>query len=1173
MKTNILTWLCVLIALCATAQVPHWGFRIGSSLVDEGYLCKAAPNGNVYLSGKFSGTIDVDPGPTVHNITSAGLTDAYLACFDSVGNFQWGFAVGGSLYDGAYGITVDKITSDVYICGFYQGSMDCDPGPGAATLFSAGGTGLATVGDGFIAKYSAAGVYQWAKSLGGSTVYDHAESLETDSAGNVYVGGEFNTSMTISPSITFSSAAAGPGYIIKYSSGGTLIWGHNFGQAGIPGLVTVPRTLVVSNGYLNVCGVFKGTANFNPWGAAPATVTASGGFAGIDGFVTKYDTAGNFVFLQTISGSALDDMTSLTLDPVGNIYVTGYSASSSVVFNAASPGSSTVAPPSGAAGNNIVMAKYSTSGAYQWGKIIGGPGDDMARLGTCWKGSDFLVAGWFSNTVDFDPSAGVASLASSGGSDIFLARYDFSGNYVCAFGMGSSYTDDHGCMISHDLNGNLYYAGQFGGTVDFDPSAASYPLTSAGSGDAFLVRYRFPDTAFTGSITGSSICSGDTAFLTITITSGPAGPYTITLSNGTSIITLSGVISGVPFIVSPSLSSTVTYTVTAASFAGGLCNTATGSISGTATVTVTFPPAAISGNTPICAGGSLLLSSSTSGGVWSVSPISVASISSSGLLTAATAGTATVLYANSCGSASVFVTVNGTPGPILGNVPVCPGAGIAVTNATPGGTWSCTPASVATISSGGIVTGVTTGTATITYNTACGSVYAVVTVNGATTAITGNAPICVGDSRSLTGSPAGGTWSVAPAPLATITPSGLITGMSPGTAVVSYNTACGTATVIATINATPGAITGNAPICDGNILILSNTIPGGSWTCSPASVAAISSSGAISTVAAGTATVTYTTACGSAMAIVTVSAPPVLDLGPDITICPGLKTKLIPSGASSAANFLWSTHQTTSYISVDSPGTYWVSVTENGCNASDTITVSFKPIPTIELGADTVVCTETGIAIGVTADTGATYGWNTGSTISYITVTMSGTYALTVRKNGCIVSDTRTVIVINAPPYLDLGADTTLCSDEQLVLRTAQESTKWSTGASGKSITISEPGVYWASIRNECGETTDTIIVTGDNCDIWFPGGFTPNGDGLNDIARIRGSILQQLSDFTISIYNRWGERVFFSNNIYDGWDGVYNSKKADVGVYFYMIKYTRKGKGSLLKGDLTLIR
>lgn len=1173
MKSNILTWFCVLIALCATAQVPHWGFGIGSSLADEGYLCKAAPNGNVYLSGRFSGTIDLDPGPAVQNITSTGLTDAYLACYDSVGNFQWGFPVGGSLYDGAYGITVDKITSDVYICGFYQGSMDCDPGPGVATLVSAGGTGLATVGDGFIAKYSAGGVYQWAKSLGGPTVYDHAESLETDLAGNVYVGGEFNTSMTISPGVTFSSAASGPGYIIKYSPTGSLIWGHNFGQAGIPGLVTVPRTLVVSNGYINVCGLFKGTANFNPWGSTPATVTASGGFTGIDGFITKYDTAGNFVFLQTVSGAALDDMTSLTLDATDNIYVTGYSASNSLIFDAASPGTSTFAPPVGASGNNIIVAKYSSTGAYQWGKIVGGPGDDQARLGTSRLGSHILVTGWFSNTVDFDPSPSTASLTSAGGADIFVARYDLAGNYVCAFGLGSSYASNHGCMMSPDASGNIYLCGQFGATVDFDPSAASYPLTSAGSGDAFLVRYRFPDTTFTGSISGSAICAGDTAFLTITITSGPTGPYTITLSNGTSVITVSGVMSGVPFIVSPSLSSTATYTVTAAAFSGGLCNTATGSISGTATVTVTFPPSAISGNTPICAGGSLLLASATSGGVWSVSPLSVANISPSGLLTALTAGTATVLYTNSCGSASVIVTVNGVPGPILGNVPVCPGAGIAVTNLTPGGVWSCSPASVAFISSSGIVTGVAIGTAIVTYNTACGSVYAVVTVNGATTAITGNSPLCVGSTRSLTGSPAGGTWSLSPATLATITPSGVITGAAAGTAIVSYSTACGTATVIATIDASPGAITGNSPICVGNSLMLSNSLPGGSWTCSPTSVATISSSGAISSIAQGTATVSYTTACGSAITIVTVNAPPALNLGPDITICPGLRTKLIPSGASSTADFLWSTHQTSSYISVDSPGTYWVRVSENGCNASDTITVSFKPIPVIELGADTTVCTETGIAIGVTAETGATYRWNTGSTTSVITITTSGTYALTITMNGCNVTDTRTVIVIKAPPYLDFGPDTTLCNNEQLVLRTAEESTRWSTGDSGKSITVSEPGVYWASIRNVCGETTDTIIVTGDNCDIWFPGGFTPNDDGLNDIARIRGSRIDQLSDFTISIYNRWGERVFFSNNIYDGWDGIYNGKIADVGVYFYMIRYTLKGKSSLLKGDLTLIR
>ncbi|MBX2904413.1 MAG: gliding motility-associated C-terminal domain-containing protein [Taibaiella sp.] len=1171
MKHCILLAFFLLSKICLQGQVPHWGFKLGGALTDEAYICKAAPNGNIYISGKFSGTIDIDPGPVVQNITSSGPSDAYLACYDSIGNFQWGFGIGGTLYDGAYGITVDKITSDVYICGFYQVSMDCDPGPGVAMLISAGGTGLTSVGDGFIAKYSSTGAYQWAKSLGGPTVYDHAESLETDLAGNVYVGGEFNTSMTIAPGVTFSSAASGPGYIIKYSPAGSLIWGHNFGQAGIPGLVTVPRTLVVSNGYINVCGLFKGTANFNPWGSTPATVTASGGFTGIDGFISKYDTAGNFVFLQTVSGAALDDMTSLTLDASDNIYVTGYSASNSLIFDAASPSTSTVAPPVGAGGNNITIAKYSSTGAYQWGKIVGGPGDDEGRLGTSRLGSHIIITGWFSNTVDFDPSPSSASLTSAGGADIFVARYDFAGNYVCAFGLGSSYASNHGCMMSPDASGNLYLCGQFGATVDFDPTSATFPLTSAGSGDAFLVKYRFSDTTFTGSLVGGNICIGDTAYLSIIISSGPAGPYTLTISDGSSSFTVSGVMSGTPFMISPSLSTGAVYTVTAAAFTGGVCGVSTGTITGTATITVTAPPSAITGNAPICVGSSLLLSSTTPGGTWSVSPLSVANISSTGLLTAIAAGTATVLYTNTCGSTSAVVSINALPGPILGNTPICPGSGIALANAAPGGTWSCAPSSVATISSAGFVTGISPGTAIVTYSALCGTVFTVVTVNSSGASISGSTPICTGDTVSLISSPTGGTWSVTPASVAAVSSSGTVTGIATGTAVVSYISTCGAASVIVTVSSSPVAIMGNTPLCIGSTISLSNASPGGAWSCAPLSIATISPTGTIEGIAAGTAIVTYTTSCGSVTNEITVNQAPVPYLGPDIAICPGLRMRILPSGVNGSTLYLWSTGQTSSSISVDSPGTYWLLVKENGCDASDTINVTFKSAPTVELGADTTLCTSEGIVIGVIAEMQTTYHWNTGGTGPTITAITSGTYVLTATKNGCTKSDSRTVTIIPGPPSLSLGPDTSLCLDETLHLSTGQDSTLWSTGKTGESITISNPGTYWATIANVCGIVTDTIVIRDENCDIWFPSGFTPNGDGLNDIARVRGNLM--ISDFNLSIYNRWGERVFFTHSISDGWNGYFRNQAADVGVYYYMIRYTRKGKANLLKGDLTLIR
>ncbi|MCF8448880.1 MAG: gliding motility-associated C-terminal domain-containing protein [Taibaiella sp.] len=93
-----------------------------------------------------------------------------------------------------------------------------------------------------------------------------------------------------------------------------------------------------------------------------------------------------------------------------------------------------------------------------------------------------------------------------------------------------------------------------------------------------------------------------------------------------------------------------------------------------------------------------------------------------------------------------------------------------------------------------------------------------------------------------------------------------------------------------------------------------------------------------------------------------------------------------------------------------------------------------------------------------------------------------------------------------------------------------------------------------------------------DDCNIWFPNAVTPNNDGKNDLAGVRGN-LGYYTDFSLGIYNRWGERVYYTEDIYTGWNGIYKEVEQELGVYFYMIFYNLHVKKSMLKGELTLIR
>ncbi len=293
----------------------------------------------------------------------------------------------------------------------------------------------------------------------------------------------------------------------------------------------------------------------------------------------------------------------------------------------------------------------------------------------------------------------------------------------------------------------------------------------------------------------------------------------------------------------------------------------------------------------------------------------------------------------------------------------------------------------------------------------------------------------------------------------------------------------------------------------------------------------------------------------------------------DITVCAssGPLTLNAPAGYSS---YLWNAGSTASNISVNTTGVYWVDAFKGSCSMyADTFYTTFIPSPVISLGNDTAICNGTEIALSSVQPAGAVFKWSNGSNAPSIYISNSGSYSLTVTINGCSASDAIQVTEIS-PPVVNLGADTTLCTGDilPLLVNANQATYLWSDGGHEQSLQISETGTYWTTISNICGTASDTINVTYDFCDIWFPSAFTPNGDGRNDIIRVVGS-LAEYKDFSLSIFNRFGQRVFFTQDIYSGWDGIFYGSKQDLGTYFYMIYYTLKDKKHMMKGDFQLIR
>lgn len=362
-------------------------------------------------------------------------------------------------------------------------------------------------------------------------------------------------------------------------------------------------------------------------------------------------------------------------------------------------------------------------------------------------------------------------------------------------------------------------------------------------------------------IGSSSVCTGSSITLSNTTTGGTWH------SGNTSIATIgssTGILTGVALG-----SVLITYTSTIGCEMVKSINT------------VTALPT-ISGLNNVCTGRTIQLANTVAGGIWSSSNPSIASvIPSNGRVTGVSSGGVTITYsAGTCTIVTKTVNSNPTPAIITGANTVCLGTTTTLSNATPGGTWTTSSGSIATVNSGGIVTGIFTGTAVISYTTVGCSETTTITVHPLPGTITGAPNLCIGSTELFTNSSAG-TWSSSNTAVATIgATTGVINSLSLGGTTITFadGNSC-TRTKTVTVSNTPvPTITGNTTLCSGSTTTYSNTTGGGTWSSSNTSVATIGATdGILSGIAPGIVTITYTNGtCGSTTKNISVGTAAVL---------------------------------------------------------------------------------------------------------------------------------------------------------------------------------------------------------------------------------------------------------------------------------------------------------
>jgi len=262
----------------------------------------------------------------------------------------------------------------------------------------------------------------------------------------------------------------------------------------------------------------------------------------------------------------------------------------------------------------------------------------------------------------------------------------------------------------------------------------------------------------------------------------------------------------------------------------------------------------------------------------------------------------------------------------------------------------------------------------------------------------------------------------------------------------------------------------------------------------------------------------------------------------------------------------------------NSPGVYkmFYIYTNSFCADSSEQDFEILPNPKPQLDKDTSICSGASYFIN-TNELGDDYLWNFGQTTPGINVSQTGQYIVKVTLGNCVGFDTIN-ITFNTAPIILLGRDTVLCkgANFKLVANNANTNYIWNTGSTDSFIFVFNTGKYKLKASNVCGVMEDSINITiqSEYCDLFMVNAFSPNNDLINNVFMPRG---RNITVKNFQIYNRWGELIFETDQNNVGWDGTFNGKDAEMGLFIWKLFYTVNNgpyiKKSNAFGNILLIR
>lgn len=408
------------------AQIIDWAAPIGSYYTDRALSVLIDNQGNKYIGGHFSDTVDFDlgAGTAIRTCPASiyGQGQAYVLKLDANDNFAKVLTFGGinvSRYLAVSAMGKDA-SGNLFLAGFFNGSTDFDPDTSVFMVSPNASNNI------FLLKLDANENLMWVKQwaynynagINGGKVED-APSMVIDAMGNIILAGKYKETVDFDPDTSsFTLTSQGQrGYVLRVDNDGNFMWAKSINPDTAAGDIVLVRSVSAdANGNVYVAGDFTGTVDFNP----DTTVKNNLSESVQQGFLLKLSANGSFGWVKQMGG-------------VDSQPIQSYNSATAVAVDGA---------------------------------------------------SNVLLTGNFMGTI----TMGSNTLVSNGYSDVFFAKLDASGNYLWANSIGNTWDAERTNRLTVDAANNIYAAGTFQGGIDLNPGAGSRYVTSNGSIDAFIAK-------------------------------------------------------------------------------------------------------------------------------------------------------------------------------------------------------------------------------------------------------------------------------------------------------------------------------------------------------------------------------------------------------------------------------------------------------------------------------------------------------------------------------------------------------------------------------------------------------------------------------------------------------------------------------------------------------------